>query len=411
MKNKLVALWVLLSFLFSICIISCGDDEDDNPTYDEIVQIGKEYLMENKGAAAAEAFGEARKLDVEGTDANFGLVLAHVMQLVNLADMLVDMFSSLLLTQGPEPESQMAPAAPQFKADPIGDYIQEFLGDTLVRDFAESDAIFEQMAAGDDFVFDIEYYDIIFSGEAILAFGGQFDKTDLYLFGAVASAMNAVVDIVMSHDINFDFENLTIPTMDFTNDPIGAILGIVDLLEGLLTDPNYPNFLYLKDDGTATMQDAGVSLGNLFDRFAGTFEQLARETDDQGDDQFKYYDTNKNNHYDSALDPVQIATLITIDPDLAMVLKGLGENLRFVFWEGSVKDPNPYSIDKLNLAMFNDLMIYLGVLQRPILPDWLGVNLGEFFADPSPDGIRSMLFTLIELANMLVVQLESAQGA
>lgn len=374
---------------------------DSDPSLDEIIAIGKGYLMENKGIDAAEAFKAAQEKCEYSTDANFGLMLAHTMQLVNLADQLVEMFGSLFYTLPPDTETGEPGVIRQAQSsEPIGDYIQEYLADTIENDFDENESLFLLLDEEEEFLFDIEYYKIIFAGESLIDFGGEFDKTDLYLFGAVTSLLETVIDIVLAHDINFDLAGLEVPEMDFTNDPIGAIKGILDLIEGLLTDPEYPDFLKVQgEDGFIRMQGAGINIGNAFDRLASMFTQLGTETDYQFDDQIRYFDVEKNNKYDSQIDPIQIVNLLTLDPGLGPVLHELFVNLSYAFWEGSQFDVHPYKKDTLNLGMFNDLLIHMGVINQPLLPEWLGINVGAFFANPSVDGLRTLLFAIIDLVN------------
>jgi hypothetical protein len=412
-RRELLLILAMLAIL-SLGMVSCGErfDEEEDPSLSEIVKIGKGYLKENRGAQAAEAFKVARAMDDTHPEANFGVILSHSMQLINLVDMVIDLASSLFYTAPQDVEPGPENTVVMAQSEPIGDFIQEYLGDTIEGDFVENEVVYLEMADREDFEFRIAYYPIVLGGERVAVLKSEFDKTDLHLFGAVTSLVNAVVDIVQAHDLNFDLNALIIPTMDFTNDLIGSLVGIADLLEGLLTDPEYPNFLLVKTpDGLERMKSAGINLGNAFERIVKMFDQLGREHDLQTDDPINYLDTNKNNQYDSALDPVQIASMLTLEPDLVRVVKGLATDLSYVFWEGSTVDPKPDQVDKLSLGMFNDLLIYLGLLRTPILPDSIGIEMGSFFSDPTEDGLRSMLLLIVDLIDQLAELVEGANQA
>lgn len=383
--------------------LSCGQkfDEDEDPSLAEIIEIGKSYLMKNQGVQAAGAFKAARDKCQACAEGNFGLILAHQMQLINLLDEVVNLASSLFYTVGPDPISNDEVAMVQSQSSQIGDYIQEYFDDTVANDFAENEMIYLEMEEGiDEFLFEIPHYKIIMGGDPLVTFQGEFDKTDLYLMGAVSSLMNGVVDILLAHNLNFDFDALVLPE---TDDTIEMVLGIIDLLEGLLTDPAYPDFLKIKDsEGLVRMQHAGVHLGNAFDRLAKMFDQLATERDYQFNDQVRYLDVDKNSIYDPEIDPVILVNLLTLDAGLAPILQDLFVDLSYAFWEGSDVDPHPYTVDTLNLGMLNGILVNQGILNSPILPEWLGVDIGTFFSNPSDDGLQTLLLEIIKLVNILM---------
>jgi len=396
--------------ILTICIVlsvflalSCGQkfDEDEDPSLMEIVKIGKKYLMKNQGAQAAEAFKVARDKCRACTDANFGLILAHQTQLINLVDEIINLASTLFYTAAPDPVSGNQEAVVRAQGSLIGDYIQEYLNDTVAKDFAENEMLYYEMEEElDEFLFEIAFYRIILDGDSLVSFEGEFDKTDLYFFGSISSLLNAVIEILLAHDLNFDFDAVVLPE---TTDTTEMILEIIDLLEGLLTDPEYPDFLKVKDtQGFQRMEKAGLLLGHTFERLAMMFDQLETERDYQFNDQIRYYDIDKDSIFDPETDPVQIVNLLTLDNGLAPILQELCVELSYAFWEGSDIDPHPYTLDTLNLGMFNDLLVNLGVFDFPILPEWLGVDVGSFFSNPSDDGLRTLLLALIDLVNFVI---------
>jgi len=402
-KSLAILLGILFLLVCAAAIISCGADEEVKRSFDETIDIGKRYLMANQGALAAEAFTSARAMRPESTDANFGLMLGNTMQFINLIDEISGLVGAFLYETPPIPETGELGVLLQAQELQIGDYIKDFFNETVDKSFDENEVIFQDLEKRKDFIFNIESYPIVFGGQALLLFGGEFDKTDLYLFGAFTSLLNAVMDIVQALDLNFDINAIVIPTLDFTNDPIGSIQSIIDLLRTLLRDPDYPNFLMVEgEEGLIGMKEAGIDFGNVFERLALIFDQLATETDNQADDQIRYDDVNKNGRFDPQTDPVQIDSTITLDAGLAPILQQLFVELSYAFWEGSPRDPHPNSVDTLNLGMLNDLLIYLDVLSQPILPDDVGVDVGSFFSHPTEDGLRSLLLAIADLVNLLL---------
>ena len=403
-------LWLILigtALALTAGLMACDEEFDtyEDPSLEEILKIGKGYLMNNRGAQGAEAFREASNRYPESSEAYFGMILGNTMSFINLVDELIDLVGSLLLTAPPDPETADSNVIRQELSATFGDALQEFFYDLIGIPFEENERAFSDLEENGEFLFDIEYYQFIFKEEAIVSFGGQFDKTDGNFFGAISSLMNFVTDLLLAHDINFDFDALlggTEPTDE--TDPPEEDVSLLDSIDELLNNPDYPNFLYVKgEEGLARMRSAGVNLGNFFSRFAAMFTLLAQEKDYQGDDQIRYLDLDKDNHWDQLEEPVYLGTLMEMGPGLAPVVQDLCEDLALAFWEGSVADPHPYTKDKLTLGMFNGLLIYLGVFDKPILPDWIGFDVGSFFSDPTDDGLRTLILLLMDLLALLKI--------
>jgi len=214
--------------------------------------------------------------------------------------------------------------------------------------------------------------------------------------------LTAVADLAQGLNLDLNLNAVYIPeNLDLANDPEGFLNWLLGLLDDLLSDDAFDRFLALDgEEGVAFMQRAGVNLGNAFARLAAAFEQLAQETDAQDDDQLAYRDANGNGKYDALVDPVQLGAL-TIEPAIAAALPELCRNLSRAFWEGSAADPNPLLPDKIYLSMLDDLLIALGLIDDDLPLGWLGLNVGRFFAEPSPDGLRGLLLMLLDVAEML----------
>jgi hypothetical protein len=91
-----------------------------------------------------------------------------------------------------------------------------------------------------------------------------------------------------------------------------------------------------------------------------------------------------------------------------MAITAVVPNLYPIFWEGSVLDTDPDTIDTLSPASLNELLRVLDVLPFSLgpfeinaLPEFPKLNVGSFFANPQPDGFRETLFLLIELWHLI----------
>mgnify|MGYP000846769255 CR=1 FL=1 len=400
MKKARLA-WLLSLLLLAACVFACGtDDEDDGYTAADYVNLGKKHLTKNEGVEATEAFQSAIEIEPRNVDANFGLQLAHTQALFNLADTLVNMVEDLLTDTdwGRTDYGDQAPVT----GPPIGESLQAIVRDTVGQVFTEADGAYKLLLDENEIDFFLSRYNLVLLGEPLLELGGEFDKTDLHALGALAALLTAVADLAQGLNLDLNLNAVYIPEdLDLTNDPEGFLQWLLGLLDALLSDDTFDQFLALDGtEGVAFMQSAGVNLGNAFARLAAAFEQLGQETDAQDDDQFTYQDTNDNGTYDALVDPVQLGALV-IEPAIAAALPELCRNLSLAFWEGSAADPNPLLPDKIYVSMLDDLLIALGVIDDDLPLGWLGLNVGRFFAEPSADGLRGLLLMLLDVTEML----------
>ena len=381
---------------------SCStDDKAEKVSYTEAIAKGKEHLENNEGDEAVKTFRYAQDLDADPPDAHFGLLLAQTMGLVNLLDTLLGMFDELFDVIG-----GADPNAPREVGPPAGAALQDLLNRVIGVPFGECETSFEYLAPGPEFTFELSSYELSLSGQPLLALGGDFNKTDAYWLGAVIALFSAVSDIAQANNLDFDLytllNNLDLSALDFTNDPMGSLAYIADLLDSLINDPYYPDFLTLLPDvGVEHMQSAGVNLGRVFGRVYGSLNHLAEDAGRPSSSQLTYADANGNDSYDPDIDSVRLGDLLMLDPELVEIISQLSWDLRNVLWEGSPDDVNPLKVDRLTLAMFNDLLIYLGLLDSPLLPNFIGFNIGRIFTDPSPTGLKDLLQLVVDLIYQL----------
>jgi hypothetical protein len=392
MKRLLVAL--LAAFvLLSLCIACDTDEEEDidDLSLSEAIAEGKKKLAAGAGIDAQEYFRYARDLDDQSEGAAFGLILANTMALVDLVD---DIVPLLDLFAGDPSQVDYEPG-PDVSAA-----IQSLLDTSANRDFADAEAAYQLLAPQGTVEFGLSKYELTIAGLKLLSLGGEFDKTDVHIFGASTALINGVLQLVQAYQLDLNLGALAIPPLDLENDLLGSIVAVGDLLEVMLNDPYYDDFLVMEEGGEAAMQNVGIALGDTFNRLNKAFLVLENETDDQGNDQFRFNDADGNGTYDPDVDAVSFACL-TLEPELAGIVSDLSHHLALAFWEGSSADPNPLVVDKLSLGALDPLLIYLGVFDGPTLPAWIGFNIGELFSDPHPAGLRGLLEMLVEIINAI----------
>lgn len=395
-----------------VCLPSCGYkfDTEEDPSLEEIISIGKGYLVEGNGAAASDAFNAALKIDDTSTDARFGAILADVMSFTNLIDELVTTLSSFGF--GSTSAQTYAKAAAQTKPG-FSDLLHQFLDDVLVGKISQSERLYAELAEEPDFRFDLDRYRISVMEIELVNLGGEFDKADLHMIGAVSAIMNGLLNFLLAHNIDIDIASLALPTVPEGADTLTTIDMYLAFLEDLLANPATPDLLTLDGpDGAAFMQQVGIDFGNAFERIDAALVQLAYERDQQIDDQLRFFDTDFDGIYNDGTDPVMIGDAITLDPELVWAIRVLASDLGAAFKDGSAADVDPSEPNPFHLSAANELLQYLGVLpivliEEPFtlaiteIPDFLTIDIGSFFADPDPQGIRQVLEDLIALWNDL----------
>jgi hypothetical protein len=400
--SKRRLLWCLAPILAALVAWGCMQkfDEREDPSIAEIMRIGMEFLQDNQGGQAAEAFRAALKVEPDNVDAKYALHIARIMQFLNLIDQLVGILQTVQLDVTPTDAGGAVPTVrgseTQNHIPPIGDYLHDFFYDNVDGAFLHNEELYWSLANHPDFSIFVPSYVLQIQGSELLSLSGEFDKTDLHFFGALSSLVYGVDQILLAHNINFDFKNMS---LDFSGDGLEVIDGVIDFLNTLLTDPAFPDFLTLlpDDQGVQRMQAAGVQLGMVFYRIDMMFEQLAKETDPQAMDQITYLDMNNNGRYDIETDPLLLANLGQIDPQLAVAIKLLCSQLAIAFFDNTVFDIHPTQPDPLPLSALNGVLVAMGVLDEPVLPDWISISIGPWFAAPTEDGLKTLLFDLIDI--------------
>ncbi|MCZ7582508.1 MAG: hypothetical protein M5R36_03780 [Deltaproteobacteria bacterium] len=370
---------------------------------DDIIAIGKGYLLEERGAQASEAFRAAIDLDADSAEARYGLMMAQIMQFTNLIDEFVLLIGQLDL--GGTAKNASTTSAETVD---LGALIHGFLNDTLVPLLKSNEEQYAILAGQADLQFDLERYILRVNDSPVLDVGGEFDKTDLHFFGAVNAALDGVLEFLLAYNLGFDINALSLPESDPNTDLYTTVSGYLDLVEALLTDPTYPDFLTLVDGGDGHLSASGVALGNVFVRLRRMLDQVATERDPQDDDPVRFLDYNHDGSYDKWSEPIAVGTLFVIDPELASALRVTAPRVAAAFFDGSSADPDPGRASPLTAADLNELLraldvlpIVLGNPDRPFviggLPDFIGLDIGSFFHDADPFALRDFLIQVIDI--------------
>jgi len=396
LKKVACLLLGLTVIVFLALLAGCADETEDEPTVEEIIKIGKKYLSNGDAVGAADAFNAALKRDPNNADAKYGILLANTLQFGNLISELLGMLEGFMaVDDGGDGDIETLSESPA-----IGDLIQDFFVQVLEPKFVQSNDLYYELTFVPDLQFDLERYELVIADMTLVDFSGVFGDAELHFFGTVNSLLLAVTNLLLAHDVNFDFDNLVIP--EFGDDIMESIDAIVDLLRGLLSDPNYPNFLYLKEDGVFRMQATGLNLGLTFLRLNFMIEAVKNDTGDQSDDPIRYIDENGNGLWDED-EAVEISGLAVIEPELIPVISNLAGDLAVAIFDTTPLDIDPLDPNPFYPASLNDILIYLiDGLDTPIIPPgFLPIDLGPFFAAPSPDGLRNILELVVEIWDLV----------
>jgi len=451
MRRTILA--VVLLAIALVVLPGCEEDFDtyEDPTLEEIMDIGKGYLRAGDGGSAAEAFEAAIELSPTCGEAKYGLLISRNMQFISLLDELIAMIGDFMYTTG-EPGQPDVNQMVQFSSEPIGDYIQDFLGESAEWWYEDCEEMYLDLLTYPDPFFEIDGFSMDLADMLTIEFGGRLDRSDLHFFGTVTAMMRALVNILLAHDLNYDFFSLEIPELslelDF-EDPdailnlLSSLGAIIELLEDLLTYDENPDFLYLKgEEGIARMQAAGRQLGMAFFRIHLMIEEVYREPAPQADEAVRYIDANNNGQGDRRSDPMIIPAFGQLDAQLVNGLDVLCAMTATAFFDHTVLDIDPYRPNPFYISYANDLLVALDILPLvidaellgslgldletlledllaslgldvgdinvdnfqiviPEIPDWLPIDLGPWFAEPDPDGIRQIVWLVVDLFNTI----------
>jgi hypothetical protein len=437
-EMRLRALFLGLSVVLLLGLVACNSPEEfdtyEDPTLEEILDIGKRYLMEGNGGSAAEAFAAALGVAADCPEAKYGMLIARNQQFISLMNELIS-FAGGAAQQAPSQDG-LEPLVLAQETEPIGDYIQDFLQQSADEWYKVAEQFYVELCAEPNPTFEIEGFDMEIEGIIVFHFGGTLDRSDLQFFGVLNALVRAVADIALAHDLNYDFFSIQIPPLDvdLTNleldaAAIAALIEGIDpifqLIEDLLTYEDNPDFLTVRgEEGLKRMQKAGVELGQLFWRVHLMFEAAYAEVGAQPIDTVRFVDGNRDGRGDPMNEALFIPGLGTLDADLVRGIDTLAVGAAGAFWDTTRYDFEPGVINPLYIADATELLTALDILPLVIDADFLrslGIDLGDsglmividqipyilpidvgpWFADPSPTGIKDLLWDIVHLWDLI----------
>lgn len=391
-----------LGGLLLVMLLAMGCEESvegtpPDPDYDVLMAAGKQALEAGQGDDAYVHFEEANRVRPGDAQANFGLVLADVLQIVNFADQGVNFAGAL------SPDESGAAAKSGGKAADHGSVtdgmvpgpgrvIQMFIDQIFDDHLDLMIGHIDTAIADETLTFEVGPIPLRFQGEDILILSGTWDRPDILFIDAITRFLRGGIDMALAVDLNFDFAAL----MDFLNldaDSMGEgeyTERLLHMIEAFLTDPEYPNFLLANPQAEWRMPRAGLAFGQGMFHLA---EALETVSDPEGP--LGYDDANG----DGARDDAEAYVLGNLDPmpdDLMMWMPLAVEALKLAgasFWDETALDIDPDVSNALDLSALNDEWPEEFLLP-PILPA-TSIDLGAFFRNPDASAFKDALTDIV----------------
>jgi len=410
LEPKWTFLLVALFLLFSILVFSCEEDNSDDAgelDYHQLMSLGKFYLEHGDGYTAADYFEMALVKEPESIEAKYAVVVSGPMIFMNFFDRIMGTIDALSFAGVGVEGKSMLFEYEKPKSD--GNQIHLYLHDKIIKEMVSVENAYLDIENEDVIRLSLDGYVLILLEDELLRLGGEFDNTDFYLFGAANSLVNGAIKLLLAHNLYFDYTMLVLPEIPTDGDVIETIDPIIELLDNLLHSVDFPDFLKLvKGTGARNMQLAAIDLGLAFVRFRQTIESLGHEAGGQNGHQITYVDVNENGRYNVSVDSLKIGPELVLEADIVAALMKLSGKLAPGFFEGSDMDRTPDVVDFITPADFTDILTALeimpfifGSVTIENLPEYPRINVGDFFANPTKDGLRNFLLSVISIWNIL----------
>lgn len=282
----------VLPLLAILAVTGCrgesGDDAYRNEQTLRLLNQGKALLAQNQWGLAKEVFQQVLDTyDNTNSEARFGLVLADLLSFtdtIRLVSSLTDSFSSAA-------------------ADEENRFVNQLITD-LIHDLRAKFVTIDQnlllVEANPGFVFRINDLPIYLTNDKDPStnLAGEWDRADAFLLNALVKGVLGTLDYADSIDLRLD----VLRAYDYFSGRLPSDPTLADyesLIAFVLNDPNYPNFLSVKEDGgNELVASAASNLGKAVNNFQIALYMASIESDNQSDDILQYIDRNKNGRYD-----------------------------------------------------------------------------------------------------------------
>ncbi|MFC1890689.1 tetratricopeptide repeat protein, partial [Thermodesulfobacteriota bacterium] len=386
-----VAMWL------TIIPAGCGGECDGGISARAQIEEGKAWLTRGDGDRARLYFLEALELDPGNPDGLYGMALSDTLHVVDVLSILVDYILSLIESGGPVKDREEPPSW-------VDDLLETLLNTLLFDRTYELEEYSGKAREIPGITFDAESIPILIAFDPVATLSGEFDETDLLASESLTLLLRGFLLHALVLELDFDLASAwMISEIDFdTLPPEEAAAEVVRLLLAIVADPDYPDFLTMSSEGVDTYREAGMAVGDGFDRFISVFESIRNETDDQDDDIIGYTDLNGNGGFDTG-EPFFIPHFGELDEREMAVLDALVEtagDLRDAYWDRTAKDTDPYSPNPFRLSSLNPVLEAYGL--PPLFPGWIKVDIGIWYAEPSPRRIRNSLILILYLLSVFL---------
>ncbi|MCB9477578.1 MAG: hypothetical protein H6684_02900 [Deltaproteobacteria bacterium] len=377
------------------------DTGDDDLTAEEWVDEGRRLLIAGEPAGARLAFDEALALEPGYGEAHYGRTLAgglHTWELISLVSTYLagdNVAPPEGLTAEVDPNRELLRGIIQILED-------QYFGPVAGTTRASND----WLADNDDAPFLIDGVPVFLGLEPAAYLGSEFDAAERVAATGVTNIFDGSGGILLSMHLDFSFTYLTNLGyyLDQGDSTIETISIIVELLDRLLNDPSYPNFLGIDPDYFERIDQSRTYLGLGMLQLQQALDLVRAETDDQSDDVIGYADLNENEQWDSG-EPFTLPTYGQFsEADMALVagLEAMAQGWGAAFLEGTELDPDPENYNEMALALANPVLEALGISGFIPEGNLFTIDVASFFTDIQEDSIRGFLETFVNLLQIFL---------
>ena len=358
----------------------------------DLVAQGKSLLAMRRPQQAWEVFDRVCELREDLPDGHLGIYMADEIVLVDwlqsLVEFVIDNIDQWFKTKGSQ----------KVAGEIIRETIEDFARPLLAEMVDHLDRIDE------DFSFYLPEYPLfVYRDRLVCDLGGEWDYSDVLIVRGMARWLLGLCDFLLSYNLDFDAGHIIDIELPPDADLREILLTLVDALLDMLNDPDYPDFLYLSDEGFELLPQAGIEFGRGNIEVIAGFARVLQETDPQEDDIFAYSDENGNSRWDAG-EPLVFPYIGRISDDqapfiwsLLRVVELAGESMLDETEFDTSSEPNPFPLDSIN-----PLVESFGL--PPILPA-MEIDLGEFYRNPKREQLHDTLVLVLTLIKQFLEQM------
>lgn len=288
------ALLLMLLLATASCAGPAPDDTRERKIA-ELLERGKAALGRNEWSTAKTTFETVlHDYDENNNEARFGSALTDILFLSDILRYVGSLGDSASV-------GEFLPLADD-ESRYLTDLISGALNEVGAK-FASADQHLSAVEKDAGFVFRIESLPLYLSEgkTASVDLRGEWDQADALFLHGIVKVLLSTIRLVDSVDLGFDFPRAH---GYFTRDDFDAskLSHLAGLATYVLNDPEYPNFLSVKEKtGRESVAAASLTLASAFSDFERALYVASREKDDQDDDILGYKDVNGNGKYDPPL--------------------------------------------------------------------------------------------------------------